>query len=155
MQWIIDGHNLIPFVPGLSLSDPDDENALIDWLSEFVRSGGDTIELFFDKAALMHAGIRKLGRLMVRHVPANRTADQAISERLHALGRQAANYTVVSSDRQVQANARECRARSMESALFVQRVQQARARKATGEQRRLGEQEVAMWLDLFNHRKGE
>lgn len=155
MQWMIDGHNLIPFVPGLSLSDLDDENALIDWLTEFLRGGGDSIEVFFDKAAPMHAGIRKLGRLTIRYVAANRTADQAISERLHGLGKQAANYTVVSSDHQVQANARECRARVMESALFAQRMQQARGKKASAEQRPLGEQEVAMWLDLFNHRKGE
>jgi uncharacterized protein len=154
MQWIIDGHNLIPFVPGLSLSDLDDENALIGWLSEFVRAGSDSVELFFDKAAPQHAGSRKLGRLTVRHVPAHRTADLAISERLHGLGKQAANYTVVSSDHQVQANARECRAQVMESALFVQRMQQKKVRKASGDQKALNDDEVAMWIDLFNHRNG-
>ena len=52
MRWIIDGHNLIPHIPGLSLSDLDDEDKLILWIQEFLKGNHDSVELYFDKAAI-------------------------------------------------------------------------------------------------------
>ena len=31
-RYVVDGHNLVPKVPGMSLSDPDDETKLISLL---------------------------------------------------------------------------------------------------------------------------
>jgi predicted RNA-binding protein with PIN domain len=49
MQYLIDGHNLIPKVPGLSLSDPDDEEQLINKLSGWARISRQKIIVFFDR----------------------------------------------------------------------------------------------------------
>lgn len=152
MKWIVDGHNLIPHVPGMSLSDLDDEQMLIAWLSEYIRCSRDSIELYFDRAAPGQNGRLNRGRLTILFVPASRTADQAISDRLHQMGKQAADFTVVSSDHQVQANARECRAKVMNSAQFSQKVQQALGRQpGPGENQPhlMSEDELNRWLETF------
>jgi len=46
MEWIIDGHNLIPHVRGLSLADLDDEQALIELLIQFCRLKHDRAVVF-------------------------------------------------------------------------------------------------------------
>ena len=50
MQYIIDGHNLIPNIRGLTLSDLDDEQALIDLLTPFLRAKKSRAMVFFDRA---------------------------------------------------------------------------------------------------------
>jgi hypothetical protein len=37
MPYLIDGHNLIPKIPGMNLGDVDDETQLIEMLQEFCR----------------------------------------------------------------------------------------------------------------------
>jgi predicted RNA-binding protein with PIN domain len=155
MQWIIDGHNLIPHVPGLSLSDPDDEDALIFWLQEYTRKTSDTIELFFDKAAIGQKSPVKHGRIIVNYVPASTIADQAIISRLQKLAARAANYTVVSSDHFVQTNARASRAKIMESSTFVDRVThtlKSNNPASPDTSHQLKDEEIQWWLDFFNHR---
>jgi len=48
---VIDGHNLIPKVPGIHLADPDDENKLIQMIGEYCRLSRTRADLFFDGAA--------------------------------------------------------------------------------------------------------
>jgi len=50
MNYIIDGHNLIPNIPGLSLSDLDDEPRMIAIVREFCRLSRSHAELYFDGA---------------------------------------------------------------------------------------------------------
>jgi len=45
---IIDGHNLIPKVSGIQLSDPEDENKLLEMLNEYCRLSRTQAEVFFD-----------------------------------------------------------------------------------------------------------
>ena len=52
MPYLIDGHNLIPKIPGLSLEMLDDEDRLIELLQEFARVRRQRIEVFFDQAIL-------------------------------------------------------------------------------------------------------
>lgn len=122
---IIDGHNLIPKVPGLSLSDPDDEQNLIDLLQRYARhrrGAPKRIEVFFDRAPLGRAGVRSYGRLVAHFVQEGKTADEAIRQFVTALGKSARNVTVISSDRQVQAGARELRAAVMSSEDFARQL---------------------------------
>ena len=119
MPFIIDGHNLIPKVPGLSLVDIDDEMSLVEILQEFCRRQRKQVEVFFDKAAPGGVRARKFGCVTARFVSQGRTADEAIKDRLMRLGGEARNYSVVSSDRAVQASARAARARVVSSDEFA------------------------------------
>jgi uncharacterized protein len=154
MRWIIDGHNLIPNVPGISLHDLDDEAALIEWLSTYTRKTQDEIELFFDKGNASSLKPRRINRIRVTFVPPTRTADQAIINRLQDLGGKAADYSVVSSDHVVQVNARAAKAKVMESSAFVQRVQEKLSREviATTEIMGIPDEELQWWVDFFDHR---
>ena len=118
MPYLIDGHNLIPKV-GLRLASMDDEMELINILQEFCRLERKPVEVYFDGAPAPHAGTRKLGAVTAHFVPLGTTADEAIRNRLKKLGRSAKNWSVVSSDRQVQADTRAARAEVISSEAFA------------------------------------
>ncbi len=153
MPYLIDGHNLIPKVPGLSLGAMDDELSLIDQLQVFCRVSRQQVEVYFDGAPAGQAGTRRYGQIPVHFVRLGRTADDAIAERLAQMGRAARNWRVVSSDRRVQAEARARGAEVVTSEVFAAELRAAQAR--AGEQpgstdRKLSSDEVDDWLDLFN-----
>jgi predicted RNA-binding protein with PIN domain len=149
MPYLIDGHNLIP-----KLDSIDDEMELISILQEFHRQGHKQIEVYFDGAPAPHAGTRKLGAITAHFVRLGTIADNAIRDRLKAMGRSAKNWTVVSSDRQVQAEARAVQAEVITSDAFAVTLQKARssAPKPTRD-RKLSEDEVAEWMQLFQKGK--
>lgn len=105
-MYIIDGHNLIPCLPGGSLGEIDDEEMLIGQLQAFSRSKRKSVDVFFDKAPPGRAGERRYGMVRAHFVAERLKADDAILRCLRELGRGARNAVVVTSDRQVQANAR-------------------------------------------------
>ena len=119
MTLIIDGHNLIPHMPGVSLSDPDDEDKLIQNLLDFCRVKRKSIDVFFDGATSGNAGKKQFGRVIAHYVHRGITADEAIMAHLKHLGKRARNVSVVSSDRQVQQAARAVHARVIPSATFA------------------------------------
>ena len=47
---VIDGHNLVPKIPGLSLHEVDDEERLLALLQAYARAKRKKIEVFFDGA---------------------------------------------------------------------------------------------------------
>jgi predicted RNA-binding protein with PIN domain len=154
MQYLIDGHNLIPHFKGLSLSDPDDEVDLVRRLIEYSRLRQTSINVYFDKAPIGQAGERSYGRVKAIFVPKAITADQAIMMRLKSLGKKARNSVVVSSDRQVQQAARAVHASVVSSEDFVKDWQMLIDRTPEIDPRNqpLSKDEVASWEDLF--RKG-
>ncbi|HKY53730.1 MAG TPA: NYN domain-containing protein, partial [Anaerolineales bacterium] len=93
---------------------------------------------------------RKLGSVTAHFVRLGANADNAIRERLKKLGKTAKNWTVVSSDRQVQAEARAVHAQIISSDSFASMLKQARNSmpKSAGD-RQLSSQEVDEWLKLF------
>lgn len=119
MPYLIDGHNLIPKIPGLSLKSLDDEDQLIELLQEFCRQSRKEVEVFFDNAPPNGVRARNFGLLTARFVRSGTTADSAIRNRLIKLGRTARNWTVVSSDHGVQQSARAAQAQSMPSESFA------------------------------------
>lgn len=155
MPYLIDGHNLIPKL-GLRLDSIDDEMELIAILQEFCRLGRRQVEVFFDGAPTPHAGTRKLGSVTAHFVRLGTTADNAIRNRVKGLGKSAKNWTVVSSDRQVQAEARAAHAEVVSSDSFASLLTQTRnsASKSTDE-RKLSKQEVDDWLKLFEERRNK
>lgn len=152
MPYLIDGHNLIPKL-GLRLDSINDEMELISILQEFCRLERKQVEVFFDGAPTPHAGTRKLGAITAHFVRLGTTADNAIRNRVKGLGKSAKNWTVVSSDRQVQVEARAAQAEVVSSDSFAILLKQARnsASKPTDE-RKLSNQELEDWLKLFGEK---
>jgi predicted RNA-binding protein with PIN domain len=154
MPYLIDGHNLIPKL-GLRLDSPDDEMELVAVLQEFARLKRQQIEVYFDGAPVGHAGTRKLGTLRAHFVRLGQTADNAIRARLNKMGKSAKNWTVVSSDREVQSAARINQAQDISSEEFVKLLREAQrsASKVTPQDKQISAQEVQDWLKLFNDKK--
>ena len=157
MAYLIDGHNLIPHVPNLHLEDIDDEQALIELLQVFCRQSRKPVEVYFDNAPASQAGKRRFGMVTAVFVRQGRTADDAIRQRLAQLKGQAAEFIVVSSDRQVQNAARMARAHVTPSPAFAQQmisIQQDAANRTTEKQPPdLTDDEIDEWLQIFNSRR--
>jgi len=119
MNYIIDGHNLIARLPGLSLDMPDDEQRLIELLVRFTRQSRHRVEVYFDRAPVGMAGDQSFGRVRAHFVHHRRTADQAIRTRLGTLHRSSRSWVVVSSDGGVQSAAREAHAGVMSAEEFA------------------------------------
>jgi predicted RNA-binding protein with PIN domain len=106
MTLIIDGHNLIPKIPGMQLSDMDDESQLVGLVREYCRRRRVKAEVFFDGALPGSKAGSGGGLVRVHNVRKGRTADDAILKYLEGLANAARNCIVVSADRRVQAEAR-------------------------------------------------
>ena len=160
MSYLIDGHNLIPKIPGLRLDAVDDEIQLLELLQEFCRLSRKQVEVYFDRAAQGQSGKQKAGMITVYFVHSGTTADRAISQRLHRMGRSARNWTVISSDKGVQNASREAGAEVLSSEEFASLLRKAFAQSSAGEdkpaQPDLSPDEVDEWLKVFKtKRRGE
>jgi predicted RNA-binding protein with PIN domain len=153
MPYIIDGHNLIPKVRGLSLEDMDDEARLLEMVQEFCRLQRKEAEVFFDNAPAGGMRVRVLGLVTARFIRTGSTADDAIRKRLTNLGRAARNWTVVSSDQAVQMSARAAQARVSSSETFAATMEtvfnRSPEKPAQEGDTPLSEGEIDEWLDLF------
>ena len=151
MPYLIDGHNLIPKLSGFSLSAVDDEEKLIPLLQTFSRIRRQSVEVFFDGAPPGHSGQRRYGAVIAHFVRQGRTADDAIRLRLEKMGSAAKNWKVVSSDRQVQAEASSRHAESLSSEEFARELLQVSdsSQRSPDGPTRLSDQEVEDWLRLF------
>jgi predicted RNA-binding protein with PIN domain len=128
---------------------------LVAILQEFCRLERRRVEVYFDGAPAGHAGTRSLGTVKAHFVPLGHTADNAIRARLKKMGKGAKNWSVVSSDRQVQADAHSLRAQTISSEEFAKQLAHARssAPKPEPDQRGLSSIEVREWLDIFKSGK--
>ena len=155
MRTLIDGHNLIPKVPGISLQMIDDEDRLIEELLVYCRVRRQVVEVFFDQAPPGHSGQRRVGQVTVHYVRQGKTADQAIIERLAQQGKRAHEWKVVTSDRQIRAEAHALGARLVSSEEFSAELQAAH-QAAQVEQKENptppGPDELDEWLRLFKNR---
>lgn len=153
MPYLIDGHNLIPKLPELDLTIPDDEQQLIEMLQDFCRRRRQQAEVYFDNAPPGQPRARKLGNVTAFFVRSGQTADEAIGARLKRLGAAARNWTVVSSDLQVRAAARAVKAQSVSSETFARQMQELlrppKDRSSPDDLVELRPDEVEFWLRLF------
>jgi predicted RNA-binding protein with PIN domain len=153
MPYLIDGHNLIPKL-GLRLDSMDDEMELIAILQEFCRLERKQVEVYFDGAPAPHAGTRKLGTVTAHFVPLGMIADDAIRRRLKKMGKSAKDWTVVSSDRQVQTETRAAQANIISSDAFAKQLKKVRdSAPKPMDDRTLSKQEVDDWLNIFKEGK--
>jgi predicted RNA-binding protein with PIN domain len=155
VSYLIDGHNLIPKISGLSLRQMDDEARLVELLQVFCRVRRKGVEVFFDGAEPTLSGRKTVGMVVVHNVRKGRTADESIKRRLDQLGNAARNFTVVTSDRQVQGEARIRYAAVMPSETFAMELQaalNASPPSAASEPASMSEQELDDWLKLFGQK---
>jgi uncharacterized protein len=151
MLYLIDGHNLIPHIHGLSLRQMDDEMRLLELLQTFGREHRARIEVFFDGAAPGWAGTKGYGNITAHFVVKGTTADDAIRRRLNQIST-GSGVTVISSDRQVQAEARSQRAEVISSRDFAQNfpnIKPEQQKRKKNSQTTLSEDEIDEWLQLF------
>ena len=150
MPFLIDGHNLIPKL-GLSLRNVDDEMQLVSRLQEFCRAERKAVEVYFDGAPAGQSGTRRLGLVTAHFVRLGSSADAAIRARLKTLGRAARNWTVVTSDRAVQSEARAAGATIISSDAFAGQVNASKRAPthSSGPEAGMSDAEVEEWLRLF------
>lgn len=156
MNYIIDGHNLVPKIPGLKLSDPEDEKALIDLLIPFLRMTRSRAKVFFDHGAEGQSGDRNFGLVKATFMPAGKSADQGIIDYIHKLGGEARNHNLVSSDRMIHAAARAHYVPVIKSEEFAARLVEKLAENPETTQAfdGLTVGEVEEWEALFNQYGG-
>ncbi len=149
---LIDGHNLIPKIPGLHLDDLDDETKLLEILLEYCRLAKTRAELFFDKAPAGYAPKTNYGYIHVHPVRAGLIADDAIIAFLRASGKSARNMAVVSSDHRVQVEARALHAGVITSEEFsaaIRRVLSSPQAEQAAREKLLSPEEIERWEELF------
>jgi len=153
MPLIVDGHNLVPKIPGINLEDDDDEVRLIELLQTYCRVRRKQVEVYFDKAPYGHPRVQKFGAVTALFARPGKTADDEIKGKMDRLGRSARNWTVVSSDGSVQAAARGARAEVITSDEFAHELEiitkDTNSLGKSQEQNDLTSEELAMWLELF------
>jgi len=151
MQYLIDGHNLIPFIPGISLSDMDDEQSLVRMLQIHARVSRSKLEVFFDKAPAGRAGTRKVGMITVHSISVTSIADTAIIAKVKSMKKGASSWTVVSSDNRVKTECRRGGARVVESEEFSKMIQKSleKDRHQEKEQPVVDPGDIEEWIKVF------
>jgi predicted RNA-binding protein with PIN domain len=119
MTLIIDGHNLIPKMPGMRLSDMDDESQLVQYIQEYCRRKRARAEVFFDGALPGSKPVSGGGMVHIHYVRKGKTADSAMIEYLEKQGNAARNCVLVSSDRRVQTEAKALGSQTISSEQFA------------------------------------
>jgi predicted RNA-binding protein with PIN domain len=154
MPYLIDGHNLIPKV-GLRLDSPDDELELVAILQDFARLKRQQVEVYFDGAPIGQAGTRRFGTIRAHFVRLGQTADDAIRARLLRMEKDARNWIVVSSDREVQSAARAAQAQSISAEEFVNLLRGAQGSKSKSNpsEKKLSAAEVDEWMKIFGNKR--
>lgn len=150
MPYLIDGHNLIGRLDGVSLGDPRDEDKLIARLASFARLGNKRVTVVFDPAP--HEVIGRLntreqrGGIMVIWAPAGRSADDVLREEITAT-KDRKGLIVVSSDAAVAGFARVSGVRALSSSDFARQLRGNREELAPEKPAEVGN--VDEWLGVF------
>jgi predicted RNA-binding protein with PIN domain len=155
---IIDGHNLIPKIPGMRLSDMDDEQQLIGVIQEYCRIARRQTELFFDGGLPTNPPGKKGGLVHTHFIKANQSADDAIIAYLRASGNSARNLLVVTSDHRILIEAVNLGAECMTSEAFAAEIKRVFSSPQVAQElreKRPSEIEVEEWIRLFSGKSGE
>ncbi|MFV9503148.1 MAG: NYN domain-containing protein [Oscillochloridaceae bacterium umkhey_bin13] len=153
MPILIDGHNLIGQLPGLSLADPDDEAKLVMLLRRYAaRKRGRRIVVIFDGGVRGHPANLSGYGIEARFAYAPATADSELIKRIRSVKRRD-EWTVVSSDRAVAGEARAKGLMVLSADAFARRLITPDLPQASLEAKRndrpLSPTEVTEWMRLF------
>jgi predicted RNA-binding protein with PIN domain len=153
MPYLIDGHNLIAQIADISLDEPNDEARLLTRLRSFCARTGRKVFVYFDRRAPGAQDPPSAGGLTIHFVRSPRTADDAILAHLRRLGREAHNWTVVSSDHEIQQAARRAGSRIQISSDFAKSLTPTETVTEGSEKPTppSSQDEVAEWERLFRN----
>lgn len=158
MPYLIDGHNLIAVTPGITLDDPDDEMRLIALVRTYCLKRGKRAIIYFDRAAPGAVDPPPVGGIVAHFVASPRTADEAIRDHLIRLSKEAKNWEVVSSDREVRDAVRQAGARSIDSRTFAKQITVEDLEPEDESEKPSpspSSEEIAEWERLFSKRNKE
>ncbi|MDY7042089.1 MAG: NYN domain-containing protein [Chloroflexota bacterium] len=149
MPLLIDGHNLIAKLPGISLADPHDEAKLVQRLRSYRARTGEQIVVIFDGGvpAGWSADLSGGGITVVFAAP-GRSADRILIERIRRT-RNPRRMVVVSSDHEVVAVAEERRAQVMSAESFAIKLNAPPPAIEERADVKLSPAEVEDWLRVF------
>jgi predicted RNA-binding protein with PIN domain len=155
MQYLVDGHNLVPKL-GLRLDSVDDENELISRLQQFYLLRRAKVEVYFDGAPPGQASTRQYGAIKAHFVSRESSADAAIELRLEKLGKAAKNWVLVSSDGRLQRAAKAVHTGVLSSEGFALEMSKAQELKVSSlkQDATLSPGEIEEWLIIFNRKRG-
>ncbi len=155
MPYLIDGHNLIAQMPGLSLADPDDEARLVGWLRRYAARKRQKITVVFDHG-IPGGWSRELstGPVQVVFAGSHTNADRILMERIRE-SKAPTTIKVVSSDREVRRAAEARRMEVIGSPDFARILLAPPPRQARNprDDISLSKDEVKEWLRLFKKGK--
>ncbi len=152
MKYYIDGHNLIPKMYGMSLSDFDDEEALIRVLNDYGRISRCSLTVFFDQAPDEHSGVRTYGNVRANFVSYRKKADEAIFRAVQKEKARAREIIVVSSDLWVQSECRALGTQTETSESFAKKITRtldSAQIQTENRDRKPSSEEIDEWLKLF------
>jgi predicted RNA-binding protein with PIN domain len=155
MPLLVDGHNLIGQIPGIKLSDADDEGQLVMLLRRYsTAKRGRQVVVVFDHGVYGHPQKLDGYGITCHFARSPQDADAQLIKRLRALKRPR-DWTLVTSDRAVVRVAEECGVKVMSSQEFARQLLAAPARPTTPPEekrdRQLSETEIAEWMEIFRN----
>ena len=152
MPILIDGHNLIGRLPGISLQDPDDEEKLARLLSSYRARSGKAVTVIFDPGGA-HAlsKRRQLGGVEIVFAPHGSSADRVIHRRVKA-ARNPGEWLVVTSDRELAAAVGRLGARVQSVDAFASTMDSSAGVPPDWRETPPSPDEVDSWLALFEGR---
>ncbi len=153
LQLLIDGHNLIGKIPGLSLADFDDEEQLVAMLRKYAARRRARIVVVFDSGSPggLSRGLSGGGVETIFAADGHTNADRVLIERIRTAKRPH-EWALVSSDRSIQQEAGRRRMRTIESADFADQLVPPSPAESAPEEKPKAEQDIDEWLDLFDRR---
>ncbi|NTU85517.1 MAG: hypothetical protein HGA45_40205 [Chloroflexales bacterium] len=159
MPILIDGHNLIGQMPGISLTDPDDEARLVLLLRRYAaRRRGRKVIVIFDGGVYGHPDDLNGYGVEARFARSPSDADSELIRRIRAVKRRD-EWVVVSSDRAVAGEAQARGLPVVSSQEFARRLVAMDTPRASLNAKRndrpLSKAEIDEWMRLFGLEEGD
>lgn len=153
MPLLVDGHNLIGQVPGLSLADADDEAQLVLLLRRYsTAKRGRQVIVVFDRGVYGHPQQLNGYGITCYFARSPQDADAELIKRLRAIQRPR-EWTLVTSDQAIVRVAAERGVRVIGAHEFAHQLQAGPIRTAAAPEEkrdvRLSDAEVEEWLEFF------
>ena len=156
MPLLVDGHNLIGQVTGLSLADADDEAQLVLLLRRYsTAKRGRQVIVVFDRGVYGHPQQLNGYGITCYFARSPQDADTELIKRLRAIQRPR-EWTLVTSDQAIVRVAAERGVRVIGAHEFAHQLQAGPIRTAAAPEEkrdvRLSDAEVEEWLEFFRKR---
>jgi len=152
MLVLVDGHNLIAQLADIQLDEADDEEKLVLKLGQYCARTGRKVVVIFDPGlSYKPANKSTRGRVTVQYAPHGKSADQLIMKRLYK-AKNPQQIMVVTSDRAIQQEARQVRAKVISSSDFAAELNRPPESHHSEVEIQLSEREIEDWLALFTQK---